>query len=215
MKTYPLPTSATQSEALILANGEFPTHSIPTTILSNSSYLVCCDGAIDELAQKGIQPHAIVGDCDSLSLENKLKYKDIVCEIKEQETNDLTKSVNFCISRGKKNIIILGATGKREDHTIGNISLLAEYINYVEDVCIITNYGIFNAITSDSIFDTYPGQQISLFCITPTELTIEGVLYPVKQETFTNWWQATLNEAINNQFIVRTKGKTIIFRAFT
>jgi len=215
MIEYPLPDPSTRVDAVILANGEFPSHSIPLSILSNSSYIVCCDGAIDKLALTDIKPQAIVGDCDSLSNENKERYKDIIHRIKEQETNDLTKSVKFCIEKGKKHIIILGATGKREDHTIANISLLADYIGLTPDISIISDYGIFNAIDKQETFESYNGQQVSLFCITPTTITVEGLKYPINNQIFTNWWQATLNESESNKFKVETNGKIIVFRTFS
>lgn len=214
MKKILLPTLSTRADAVILANGEFPVHHLALSILKNGSYIVCCDGAIDKLAPTGISPQAIVGDCDSMSIENRVKYAEIIHQIKEQETNDLTKSVNFCIERGLKNIIILGATGNREDHSIGNISLLAEYIDCVDSISMITNYGVFNAINEDTTFESTEGQQVSLFCITPTRITSEGLKYPIQDKIFTNWWQATLNEAEAENFTIETQDKIIIFRVF-
>lgn len=214
MKKYPLPTLSTKVDAVILANGDFPKHEIPLTILKNSDYIVCCDGAVDKLTPTGLYPQAIVGDCDSLSEENWIKYTNIIHQIKEQETNDLTKSVRFCIEQGKKNIIILGATGSREDHTIANISLLADYLEYTSDICMISDYGIFNAIEKSSSFQSIPKQQISIFSLSPTPLTVENLKYPIKNRILTNWWQATLNKALSYDFKIITSAETIIFRAF-
>lgn len=214
MKKIPLPNLSTRADAVILANGEFPAHPIALSILRNSRYIVCCDGAIDKLAPTGIEPQAIVGDCDSMSSENRIKYDGIIHQIKEQETNDLTKSVHFCIERGLKNIIILGATGNREDHSIGNISLLADYIDYVDNISMISNHGVFNAIKEDTTFESTEGQQVSLFCITPTKISSQGLKYPIQDRVFTNWWQATLNEAKSENFTINTQGKTIVFRVF-
>lgn len=214
MHIYKLPTLNTQADAVILANGEFPSHQIPLSILKNSPYIVCCDGAIDKLASTTISPHAIVGDCDSLSLQNREKYATIIHQVKEQETNDLTKSVHFCIQQGKKNIIILGATGNREDHAIANISLLSDYVDITDSISIISDYGIFDAIGQTSTFESYIGQQVSIFSLMPTEITSEQLKYPICNRVFTSWWQATLNECISCDFTIRTTGKLIIFRSF-
>jgi len=215
MKKILLPTPSSLADAVILANGDLPAHSIPFSILRNSKYIVCCDGAIDKLAPTGIEPQAIVGDCDSLSKKNREKYADIIHRIEEQDTNDLTKSVGFCVEQGFRNIIILGATGKREDHTIANISLLADYTDYVESICMISDYGVFNAIKEDTKFESIGKQQTSLFCITPTRITSLGLKYPIEDRLFTNWWQATLNEAETNEFSIETEDKIIVFRAFS
>lgn len=214
MKRYSLPTLSTKADAVILANGDFPKHEIPLSILRNNDYIVCCDGAVDKLVPAGLHPKAIVGDCDSLSEENRRKYADIMHRIKEQETNDLTKSVKFCIEQGKKNIVILGATGNREDHTIANISLLADYLEYTTDICIISDFGIFNAIEEDATFESVSQQQVSIFSLNPSKISTENLKYPIKDRILTNWWQATLNEAISAEFKIITNAKTIIFRTF-
>ena len=76
----------------------------------------------------GFIPDAIVGDMDSLNESIAGRFHDRIFKDKDQDTNDLTKAVAWCSERGYRDLVILGATGKREDHTIGNISLLAEYI---------------------------------------------------------------------------------------
>ena len=60
----------------IIANGQFPFHDIPLTILSNTDFIISCDGATD-LLLKGYKPNLIIGDLDSISenLENFLKIK--------------------------------------------------------------------------------------------------------------------------------------------
>ena len=211
-KKYTLPSDDKVYETVILANGEFPEHAVPLKILDDCKYLVCCDGAVNNLPEGFRLPDAVVGDCDSLSEENKILYAGIIHRIAEQETNDLTKAVNFCLGQGRSNITILGATGKREDHTIGNISLLCEYMECAE-VEMITNYGVFNGIKETSMFESYPGQQISLFCIDRCEISTQNLVYKVEKKVFTNWWQATLNEAEKENFTISTNGRTLVYRA--
>lgn len=213
MKKYRLPQKFESFGCVILANGEFPFHPLALSVLENAEYIVCCDGAIDNLSNTHIKPDAIVGDCDSLSVENAERYADIICRVKEQDTNDQTKAVNYCLMQGRRKIVIVGATGKREDHTIGNISLLCEYMKDA-DVTMITNYGIFVAIDSDSVFESVIGQQVSLFCIDNCEVTTQNLLYGVNNRIFTNWWQATLNESLGDDFTIKTNGRVIVYRAF-
>lgn len=213
MKKYVLPVTNQKTKTVILANGEFPSHPLPLSILNNCDYLVCCDGAVNNLNMTIKEPDAIVGDCDSLSEENQKRFANIIHRISEQETNDLTKAVRFCIQQNRKKITILGATGKREDHTIANISLLCEYMKEC-DVEMITDYGIFIAIDNTSVFESRKGQQVSLFCIDRCRISSQHLLYPINNQTFTNWWQASLNETTENQFIINTEGRTIVYRAF-
>ena len=71
-------------------------------------------------------PDIIIGDGDSLCPEYRELYASLVHHNPDQETNDQTKAVHYLYARGMRRIAIVGATGKREDHTIGNISLLME-----------------------------------------------------------------------------------------
>ena len=201
-------------KTIILVNGSFPTNAIPLKILQNAEYIVCCDGAADKLLQYTDKiPDAIVGDCDSLSVENRARFADRIHCISEQETNDLTKAVHFCVKNGKKEIIILGATGKREDHTLGNISLLAEYIDIEGiNISMATDYGIFTAIKKTTTFESYKTQQISVFDIGRTPTTFHNLKYPVENRILENWWQGTLNEALADNFTIETRGKMIVFR---
>lgn len=123
----------------------------------------------------------------------------------------VSKAFRFCLSQERKRITIMGATGKREDHTIGNVSLLADYMEQAE-VSMMTDYGIFVPIREDSMFESYIGQQISVFNMNSTALSAEGLAYPLS--VFTNWWQGTLNEALARHFIIRTEGKVLVFRVF-
>lgn len=213
MKKYNIPSINQQADTVILANGDFPSHPLTLSILNNCKWLICCDGAINNLVNIQKEPDAIVGDCDSLSSENLIRFADIIHRIPEQETNDLTKAVLFCIQHGRTKITILGATGKREDHTIANVSLLCEYMNNA-DVEMITDYGIFTGINSDSIFESKPKQQVSLFCIDRCTVTSQNLVYPITNHVFTNWWQATLNESKGNHFQIETDGRMIVYRAF-
>ena len=130
-------------DAVVLANGEYPASPLPLKILAEAPYVVCCDGGADEYIRRGHTPDVIIGDGDSLSDENRRKFGHILHRISDQETNDQTKAVNFLLAQGKRRIAIIGATGKREDHTLGNISLLIDYLRAGADVRTYTDYGIF------------------------------------------------------------------------
>ena len=125
-------------EAVILANGEYPTHVLPLKILEEAKFVVCCDGAANEYILRGHTPDIIIGDGDSLSPENKTRFSDIIHHIADQETNDQTKAVHFLQEKGYQRIAIVGATGKREDHTLGNISLLLDYMKSGMEVRTVT-----------------------------------------------------------------------------
>jgi thiamine pyrophosphokinase len=202
-------------ETVILANGKFPEHPIPLSYLKRASLVVCCDGAAQNLIEFGIEPAAIVGDIDSLDEKISSRFADRLYSDSDQETNDLTKAVHWCLERKLDDIIILGATGLREDHTIGNISLLADYSKLLK-IKMVTDTGELVTLLSSSRLDAFPGQQISIFSIDPSsEITSEGLKYPLKKMKVSNWWMATLNESTGSTFLLSFEvGPLIVYKLF-
>ena len=198
---------------VIIANGRFPTHPTPLSYIERASFIVCCDGAANEFIEIGGKPNAIVGDCDSISKENIIRFADIVYPNNDQETNDLTKSVQFCVDKGMKDIIIVGGTGKREDHTLGNISLLAEYV-HIANVVMATNWGIFTPINTTTQFKSFIGEQVSIFSIDHTKVSSQNLKYPLSNRILSNWWEGSLNESLDESFTIQTTSRIIVFQAY-
>lgn len=196
-------------DAVIVAGGEYPTAALPLEIIKNTPYVVCCDGAADRYIATGRVPDAIVGDGDSISTANREKFAQLMHVITEQESNDQTKAIRFCMEQGKRRIAIVGATGKREDHTIGNISLLIEYARAGCNVCSFTDHGVFIPCNGTTTHKCRKGQQVSIFSITAKDLSAEGLLYPIYD--FTNWWQGTLNECTSEVFTINANGEYLLF----
>ncbi|MBR5592877.1 MAG: thiamine diphosphokinase [Bacteroidaceae bacterium] len=196
-------------DAVVVAGGEYPTAAQPLAVLQNAPLVVCCDGAADRHIATGRTPDAIVGDGDSISAENREKYAHLLHIVPEQESNDQTKAVRYLMERGKHRIAIVGATGRREDHTIGNISLLIEYARAGCDVCSFTDHGVFIPCNGTSTHKCRKGQQVSIFSITAKDLSAEGLLYPIYD--FNNWWQGTLNECTGDEFTINAQGEYLLF----
>ncbi|MBO7317560.1 MAG: thiamine diphosphokinase, partial [Bacteroidales bacterium] len=148
----------TNIDVVVLANGEYPCNEIPLSLIHRGIPIVCCDGAIAKLDLKNITPIAVIGDGDSIPQHLKDKYQNCWHYIADQETNDLTKAVTYCIEHKFKHIAILGAIGMREDHTLGNISLLANYGKQA-DVRMYTDYGVFVAVFESAYCQSFAGQQ--------------------------------------------------------
>jgi thiamine pyrophosphokinase len=207
-----MPTEDFTSDAVILANGDFPTHSLPLTLLKKAKHVICCDGAANKYFERGFTPTVIVGDGDSLSPENKVRFADIVYYSSDEQTNDLTKAVEYCISQDMKNLVIVGATGKREDHTLGNISLLFEYMDQVDDVMIVTDHGVFTPAKVDATFEVNIGLPVSIFSSKSAPVRCRGLKYPLT--SLSNWWQGTLNEALTDPFSILMRNKVLVYRGF-
>ena len=192
-------------DAVIIANGQFPTHEVPLRVLRQASYVVCCDGAISHFPMADV----IVGDGDSVPEE----YRDLLVQIHEQDDNDLTKATRYCIKQGYRKLAYLGATGLREDHTLGNIGLLMRYYRQMGvDGTMYTDHGIFSPAYGNRTFRSKKGQQISIFNFGCKRLESEGLRW--NSYAYDEWWQGTLNEAIGDSFSFRADGYYMVYQTY-
>ena len=197
--------------AVIVGNGQFPKKEYPLYLLESADYVVCCDGALDTYLRhfRGRnlrRPDVVVGDMDSLSEKTAERFRDIAVKIDEQETNDQSKAFHYILEHfpDVDTIHILGATGKREDHTIGNLSLLMEYAREMRrqdcgrtvSVDIVSDWSTAFAITDSCTLDVGEGRSVSIICPDNSlNIKSEGLVWPTDNVVFDNLWQTTLNRA--------------------
>ncbi len=196
-------------DAVIIANGAFPTHAVPLDILHHAAHLIACDGAITSLLLEGLGEAVVIGDGDSVPEA----FRSKLIRIDEQADNDLTKATRYCVENGWKRIAYLGCTGKREDHTLGNISLLMRYYRdmHVEGI-LYTDYGFFTPAHGNRTFPSMKGQQVSLFNFGSHQLTSTGLHWDAYN--FQEWWQGTLNEALGEEFAITADGYYMVYQTY-
>ena len=199
---------------VIVANGKYPTHPIPVELLKNANYIIACDGGVNNLTINGIIPDCIIGDLDSISGINKEKFKSKTIEILDQSENDLRKAINYCVENKIKDVSIIAATGKREDHTIGNIFSLMKYNN--TNIKIYSDTGMFSCISDDNRIKSFKGQNISIFCTDKSiEIESKGLKYNFNQNNITTLFYCTLNKSNKEYFDINiSHGSIIIFQTY-
>ncbi|MBO4339806.1 MAG: thiamine diphosphokinase [Bacteroidales bacterium] len=190
------------TSAVILCNGAFPTADYPLYLLDNAEGVVCCDGALENYLSRWPSkvPLAVVGDMDSLPPALQEKYSCIAVHFEEQDYNDQTKAMRWLLTEHPEvqEITILGATGLREDHTVGNLGLLMEYTRMFDlgerKVQIVSDYGTAFAITGSCELHLGEGRRFSLFCAdNSVKISSAGLQWPTDDVVFDAWWKATLN----------------------
>lgn len=188
---------------VILASGDFPRSESVLQLLDEADMIACCDSAAETLAASGRVPDLIVGDLDSISAEIKQRYADRMVVCRGQDDNDLTKTFHEVLRLHPSVIHILGATGRREDHTLGNISLLADYQKEAPQcqIDLVSDYGRFVAASGQHTFDSEPRQEVSIFAFDNSlRMSATGLKYPLEGVIFDSLWKATLNTATGSSF---------------
>ena len=187
---------------VILCNGLFPTEPYPLYLLDSAEGVVCCDGALVKFLEHTPErmPLAVVGDLDSLPEELRSRYSHILFPVAEQDDNDQTKALRWVLQNHPEvsEIVFLGATGLREDHTIGNLGLLMDYPRQFDlgdrKLSMVSDFGTAFVVTDSGDLHLGEGRRISLFSADNSlRITSEGLEWPLDQVVFDAWWKATLN----------------------
>ena len=205
---------------VILAAGDFPTHPVPLAALRGADFVVCCDSAYATLAEREPQwagRAVVVGDGDSLPEAVRRSLADRWVHVAEQDYNDLHKAMAWATGRFSirhAQFTILGATGRREDHMLGNVAYLATFAAEYPGIGLrmLTDHGTFTHVRGSRTFSSFERQQVSIFSLTPDEpVSVCGLQYPISGRCLRLWWEGTLNAALADTFSV-SGGSLLVFQ---
>lgn len=210
-------------DIVIIGDGKFPETEYPRYLIHSADFIICCDGALRKFLRNSKAifgqerlPDLVIGDMDTLPNTMQKKYADIIIKESEQEHNDQTKAVRWALNNLNEigSIHILGGTGGRADHTIGNVSLLMEYTRMFDlgDISIemVSDDGTIFPINDTIEFECGPGRSISIFTPDNTlRIKSEGLMYQTDDVVFDNWWKATLNKTIQDKVRLELSHRSI------
>ena len=87
------------------------------------SMCICADGGYIRAKELNISPDMLIGDYDSSAMPDA----PAIMLPRVKDMTDSEAAVDFAVSHGTRNIVVLGGLGGRLDHTMGNIGMLAKY----------------------------------------------------------------------------------------
>ncbi|MDC0145529.1 thiamine diphosphokinase [bacterium] len=200
-----------KDKIILILNGDLSNYKDIISFLNKYNIIICADGAVNKIIKLGIEPDYILGDLDSISDENLKEYYDKIVELKDQNYNDLHKSLLWCKEKNIKYIDIIGIDGKRIDHTIGNFSIILDCISFL-DITIYTEYGTIYTINKERTFKNCYKKNISIFNSMPgNKITTNGLKYELNNANLKKFYTGTLNKAIENEIKIKTKDKILIY----
>ncbi len=195
--------------ATIICNGQFPKKEYPRYLISSADYIICCDGgtasylkAAPKIFGHLRKPDIIIGDLDSIQPKIKKQYADRIIHVSEQDNNDMTKAFRYVREHLPEvdTVHFIAATGLREDHTIGNVSLLMEYMRSCNlgqmEIDMVSDYSTIFALSDSTTLEVGTGRRISIFSPDNSlQIKSTGLVWPTDEVVFDNWWKATLNRS--------------------
>ena len=201
-----------RGETVILAAGDFPRRGGEAwKILASAKRVVACDSAADAYRRRfGRWPTVAVGDMDSAKTAIATSSGCRVVRVEEQDTNDLEKAIAYCRERGWRAPVIVGACGKREDHSIGNV-----FRALAHGLEIVTDHGRFVAVCGRKTLCVRPGAAVSVFAPDPaTRMTSRGLEWPLDRVRFGNLFCATLNRAMAATVTLTSSHPVSVYESF-
>ena len=210
-----------ENRTVILAAGDFPKKGgAAWKLLAGAKRVVACDSAADAYRRAFRKwPTVIIGDLDSFRAKlvdgrwvvgsgRSTNYQlPTTIFSPDQNTNDLEKAINYCVAHGWRNPVIVGATGKREDHTIGNVFRALAY-----GCTIVTDLGRFIPVRGKATLAVAKGAAVSIFAPDPkTRMTSKGLEWPLDAVRFRNLYCATLNRATGKRVMLTATKPVSVF----
>jgi len=202
--------------ALVIANSILPAQPILDDCRARADVILCADGGANRARERGLVPDFIVGDLDSILPETRATFPQAqYIHRPDQNATDLEKTLQFAVEQGVQRASLVGITGLRLDHQICNLNIAEKFCSRME-IELHDDFGVgvfLNAQQQEAImrFETFIGQQISLFSFRRAEgIVTEGLKYPQQDEAL-EWAvrDGLSNEAIQTAVTIRVKGGTL------
>ena len=171
--------------ALLIAAGDADSL-ILQNLVSEKNLCVAIDGGYHHCIKYEIIPDVAIGDFDSFNKSLIDERVDII-EIKSQNETDLVKAINWVISKGIKEIQIIGVESGRSDHILGVYAALSE-LNQEDmgdvEIEIHLNDFIVKYIPNNKPmkFSLNENTHVSLFCLSNSIVTLKGVKWALDKE---------------------------------
>ena len=178
---------------LIVCGGEIDGDFAERLIMSSGfEVIIAADRGMDFLYEHKITPDIIVGDFDSVKNEALSYFKekgmsDIHVLNPEKDDTDSECALQIALDHGADHIIIIGATGTRIDHVLGNISLLWKAMSEGKRAELLDTHNRIRMIDNELEIEKNKqyGKYVSIIPVCKNnKITLEGFKYPLKDYTF-------------------------------
>lgn len=200
---------------LILANGEPPSAALLARLAADHDLFLAADGAALTAARLGVFPSIISGDFDSLDLDaarGLLPGAEFI-PTPDQNQTDLEKAFGIALMRGADFVTVAGASGRRLDHTLGNVSLLLRWRTQYPELSVVfaADGSETRAVIGEIFLETEKGDAVSLLSFDgKARVSLDGVRWPLDTYPLAVGVGGLLNEATGPRVTITAEGGVVI-----
>jgi len=170
-------------KVIIISGGSPPPKALLINEITDDTFLIAADSGANCLYLYNINPNLLVGDFDSIDEKVMEYFTKYNCEIdvypKEKDFTDTEIALRKALCMSPSEIILLGCTGSRVDHLLGNIGLLKICLEEGVNACIKDGNNAIRLINSSTSLKGNFGDIFSVqsYGDEIVGLTIEGAKY--------------------------------------
>lgn len=169
--------------AVIISNGIIENYDLIKKKLRSDDYVICADGGYNHAKKLGVKPSVVIGDMDSIG-DNDYDGEIINLPIRKDFT-DSEVCVKYILLKHFEEVMMLGFTGKRQDHTLANLLLLKQFADAETNAYIVDEHNEIRFTSSENTIYGKKGDIVSIIPVTGdlTGITTSGLDYPLNDET--------------------------------
>ncbi len=169
--------------AVIIGNGAITNYDKIKQRLRCDDYIICADGGYNHTKKLGVKPSVVIGDMDSIG-DNDYDGEIINLPIRKDFT-DSEVCVKYILLKHFDEVMMLGFTGKRQDHAISNMLLLKQFAETETKAYIVDENNEIYCTNSENTIYGKKGDIVSIIPITGNlcGVTTKGLDYPLNDET--------------------------------
>ena len=199
------------SSLVLIANGKKPKNKKIIEILKNAKNVICVDNGYELASELNITPSVVIGDLDSVDI-NKISKDILIIKDEDQNTNDLEKTLNYCLSKNIRDIILVGATGERDDQNLATILVSLEYIEQL-NIEILSDLYSIEFVNGKRDFEATPMREVSLISMDKENIiTTQGLKYNLDKSKLSSATHGISNYSIGENFSISCSSPLIVFR---
>ena len=192
---------------VIIGGAEIRNYELIRESLGENDFYVYCDCGLKHQKGLGVMPDLFIGDFDSHSKPEDLSNVIVLPVVKDD--TDTIFAVKEGIRRGYEDFLLIGATGGRQDHNLGNIYSLLMLKNAGKTAKIIDDYSEISIISSGEVCRVKNVWRFfSLLNISGTAkgISITGAKYELDgAEIFPEYQYGISNEVSGSEAVISLK----------
>ncbi len=175
--------------AVIIAHGDLEVTPQVREAIARADLIVAADGGAASAVAHGWWPHLLVGDLDSAPPELQAEVLEhggrILRYPARKDETDTELAMRAALEWGAEEIVLIGATGDRLDHTLANVLLLALPEAAEVRLTILAGKQRLFLIRDATEICGRPGDLVSLLPIggDASGIWTTGLEYPLRGET--------------------------------